>query len=187
MDRTTRQAALWATLVAVPLTLVVAFVAFLAVRPDDTPAAAGPSPTPPRPQATAPVAMDAPKLSERATVVCRALVSQLPTDVRELHLRPVTAGAEQNAAYGDPAITVSCGAPKASYQPTDQVYQLSRVCWHQVDRPDATEWTTIDREVPVKVTVPKFYETPGQWTTAFSDTVTATVRSLSEVPYGCKP
>jgi hypothetical protein len=186
MDRTTRQAALWATLVAVPLTLVVAFAAFLAVRPDESPAAA-PSPTPPRPQSTTPVAVDAPKLSERATIVCRALVSQLPNAVRDLQLRPVTAGSEQNAAYGDPAITVSCGVPKASYLPTDQVYQLSRVCWHQVDRPDATEWTTVDREVPVRVTVPKFYDTPGQWTTAFSPTVTATVRSLQQIPTGCKP
>jgi hypothetical protein len=186
MDRTTRQAALWATVVAVPLTLVVAFAAFLAVRPDDAPAAVS-SPTPPRPQSTTPVAMDAPKLSERAATVCRALVSQLPTSVRDLHPRPVTAGSEQNAAYGDPAVTVSCGVPKASYRPTDQVYQLNRVCWHQVDRPDASEWTTLDREVPVRVTVPKFYPAPGQWTTAFSTTVTATVRSLPEVPAGCKP
>lgn len=186
MDRTTRRAALWATLVAVPVTLVVALVAFLAVRPDDTPAADS-SPTPPRPQSTTPVAMDAPKLSERATLVCRALVSQLPTAVRDLRIRPVSAGPEQNAAYGDPAVTVSCGVPKATYQPTDQVYQLSRVCWHQVDRPEATEWTTVDREVPVRVTVPKFYDTPGQWTTAFSATVTATVRLLDQIPTGCKP
>lgn len=186
MDRTTRQAALWATLVAVPLSLVAALVAFFAIRPDETPAAE-PSPTAPRPQSTTPVAMDAPKLSERATIVCRALVSQLPTAVHDLRLRPVTAGPEQNAAYGDPAITVSCGGPKAAYRPTDQVYQLSRVCWHQVQRPDATEWTTVDREVPVRVTVPKVYDPPGQWTTAFSDTVTATVRSLERIPTGCKP
>ncbi|MGN9907229.1 DUF3515 family protein [Phytohabitans sp. LJ34] len=186
MDRTTRQAALWATAVAVPITLVVALVAILATRPDDG-TAAEPSATPPRPQATTPVAMDAPKLSERATVVCRALVSQLPTAVRDLRVRPVTAGHEQNAAYGDPAITVSCGAPKATYPPTDQVFQLNRVCWHQVERPDASEWTTVDREVPVRVTVPRAYDGPGQWTTAFSDTVIATVRSLEKIPTGCKP
>ena len=99
----------------------------------------------------------------------------------------MTAGHEQNAAYGDPAITLSCGAPKASYLPTDRVYQLSRVCWHQVDRPEATEWTTVDREVPVRVTVPKAYDQPGQWTTAFSDTVISTVQSLKQIPTGCKP
>lgn len=187
MDRTTRQAALWATAVAVPLTLVVALLAFLAFRPDDEPAAQpSPSPSPSRSQPTTPVAMDAPELSERATVVCRALVSQLPTSLRGLDMRPVTAGPEQNAAFGDPAVTVSCGAPKASYRQTDQLFQLNRVCWHQVDRPDATEWTTVDREVPVRVTVPKAYEAPGQWTTALSTTVAATVRSLEDVPYGCR-
>jgi GNAT superfamily N-acetyltransferase len=36
-------------------------------------------------------------------------VSQLPATVRDLTQRPVTAGAEQNAAYGDPALTVACG------------------------------------------------------------------------------
>jgi len=186
MDRTTRQAALWATAVAVPLTLIVALLAIVATRPGESPAAE-PSPTAPRPQSTTPVAMDAPKLSERATVVCRALVSQLPTAVRDLRLRPVTAGHEQNAAYGDPAITVSCGGPKATFPPTDQVFQLSRVCWHQVDRAEATEWTTVDREVPVRVTVPKSYDGPAQWTTAFSNTVLGTVRSLQQIPTGCKP
>jgi hypothetical protein len=45
----------------------------------------------------------------------------------------------------------------------------------------------VDREVPVRVTVPKVYDPPGQWTTAFSDTVTATVRSLEQIPTGCRP
>jgi hypothetical protein len=187
MDRTTRQAALWATAVAVPLTLVVALVAILASRPDDETPAAEPSATPPRPQSTTPVAMDAPALSTRAATVCRALLSQLPGSVRDLHQRPVTAGAEQNAAYGDPAITVSCGVPMPKIPPTDLVYPLSRVCWHSADRPDATEWTTVDREVPVRVTVPKRYEQPGQWTIAFSNPVGATVPSLEQIPTGCGP
>lgn len=186
MDRTTRQAAVWATAVAVPLTLVVALLAVLATRPDDTPAAA-PSPTAPRPQSTTPVAMPAPELSTRAATVCRALLSQLPASIRELSQRPVTAGPEQNAAYGDPAITVSCGVAMPEIPPTDLVYPLSRVCWHSADRPEATEWTTVDREVPVRVTVPKRYDEPGQWTIAFSDPVVATVPSLEQIPTGCGP
>jgi hypothetical protein len=185
MDRTTRQAALWATTVAVPLTLVVAFVAILAARPDSP--AAEPSPTAPRPQATTPVAMAAPELSARAATVCRALLSRLPGSIRDLHQRPVTAGSEQNAAYGDPAITVSCGVPMPAIPPTDLVYPLSRVCWHSADRAEATEWTTVDREVPVRVTVPKRYEQPGQWTIAFSDPVVAAVPSLKQIPSGCGP
>ena len=184
MDRTTRQAALWATAVAVPLTLIVAVVAIVTARPDGS-AAAEPSPTPPRPQSTTPVEMAAPALSTRAATVCRALLSRLPGSIRELHQRPVTEGAEQNAAYGDPAITVACGVPMPSIPPTDLVYALSRVCWHSADRPDATEWTTVDREVPVRVTVPKRYDQPGQWTIAFSDPVIAAVPSLKQIPTGC--
>ncbi|MDQ7909128.1 DUF3515 family protein [Phytohabitans sp. ZYX-F-186] len=187
MDRTTRQAALWATAVAVPLTLIVALVAILATRPDDPPAAAEPSPTAPRPQSTAAVAMPAPALSTRAATVCRALLSRLPASIRDLSQRPVTDGPEQNAAYGDPAITVSCGVPMPAIPATDLVYPLSRVCWHSADRPDATEWTTVDREVPVRVTVPKRYEQPGQWTIAFSDPVVAAVPSLKQIPTGCGP
>jgi hypothetical protein len=41
--------------------------------------------------------------------------------------------------------------------------------------------------VPIRVTVPKAYDSPGQWTTAFSDTVVATVQSLKQIPTGCKP
>ncbi|MFC0530153.1 DUF3515 family protein [Phytohabitans kaempferiae] len=185
MDRTNRQAALWATVVAVPLTLVMAVVAILVTRPDEPSAAAEPSPTAPRPQSTSPVEMAAPALSERAAIVCRALLARLPASVRELAQRPVTEGAEQNAAYGDPAITVSCGVPMPEIPLTDLVYPLSRVCWHSADLPYATEWTTVDREVPVRVTVPRQYDQPGQWTIAFSDTVVATVPSLKEIPSGC--
>ncbi|GAA4676730.1 DUF3515 family protein [Phytohabitans rumicis] len=171
-----------------PLTALVAVVAFFAVRPDDDTPAAAPSPSPsasPAPRSTAPVQMAAPALSERAAVVCRALLSQLPNAVRDLRQRPVTAGSEQNAAYGDPAITVACGVPPTSYPPTDWVYPLNRVCWHSAQRAGATVWTTVDREVPVQVTVPGSYDQPGQWTLAFSDPVVASVPSIKDVPTGC--
>ncbi|BCB82152.1 hypothetical protein GCM10022251_45950 [Phytohabitans flavus] len=187
MDRTTRQAALWATVVAVPLTLIVALLVLLTIRPGDSAPAAEPSPTAPRPQSTTPVAMPAPELSTRAATVCRALLSRLPASIRDLHQRPVTEGPEQNAAYGDPAITVSCGVTMPAIPPTDLVYPLSRVCWHSADRQGATEWTTVDREVPVRVTVPKQYDQPGQWTIAFSDPVIAAVPSLKQIPTGCGP
>ncbi|MFC7763591.1 DUF3515 family protein [Catellatospora bangladeshensis] len=59
---------------------------------------------------TAPVAVPAPSLNARQTTVCRALLSQLPDRLQDLPRRDVTAGHEQNAAYGDPAVTVACGA-----------------------------------------------------------------------------
>ncbi|MCZ7439268.1 DUF3515 family protein [Micromonospora sp. WMMC241] len=183
-DRGTRRAALWATLVAVPVTVAVAgfTLAKLAPEsPDATPSAS----TSPRAQSSAPVELPAPALAERPAVLCRALVSQLPDSVRDLRQRPVTAGPEQNAAYGDPALTVACGGSAPLVQPTDEVWTVNKVCWHSVQEADATVLTTVDRETPVRVRVPKAYEQPLQWVTPISDAIVSAVPSAKQVPSGC--
>jgi len=118
--------------------------------------------------------------------VCRALLSRLPAALRERQRRPVTAGPEQNAAYGDPAITLACGGPRASVDPTGFVSLLSGVCWYAVEGPDASTWTTVDREVPVTVTVPNRYAPPGQWVIEFSPAVGTAVPSGGTPPSGCR-
>lgn len=182
VDPVTRSAARWATIVAVPVALLAAAAAvFLTARGDPSPS---PSATP-RVQSSAPAPMPARALNTRQATVCRALLSQLPRAIRELNQRPVTAGPEQNAAYGDPAITLACGTTLPSFAPTDKVYGLDAVCWHQVPGAGATVWTTVDREVPVTVTVPTVYDQPGQWVIEFATPVAATVPSVPKVPYGC--
>ncbi|MDG4823534.1 DUF3515 family protein [Asanoa sp. WMMD1127] len=181
MDRSTRQAALIATAVAIPLAVIVALVSFWQFSPDE-PAAAPPTPGP---QATTPVRMAAPALSPRAETLCRALLSQLPTTLRDRPQRPVTEGQEQNAAYGDPAITLACGIPAPTFPPTDLVSLFDRVCWHAADKADATVLTTVDREVPIQVTVPKTYEAAAQWTIVFSKPIIETVPKLATPPSGC--
>lgn len=169
-DPTTRTARLVATLVAVPLALIAGFAVFQMLKPD--------------PQSTGPVAMAAPPLEAGQVSYCRALLSQLPDAIRDRKQRPVTAGAEQNAAYGDPAITMACGGQLASFARTDQVWSMNGVCWHA----DATGtvWTTVDREVPVTVNVPKDYDGSGQWANAFSDPIAASIPNAPNVPSGCK-
>ncbi|GGR71175.1 hypothetical protein GCM10010169_13670 [Micromonospora fulviviridis] len=184
-DRSSRSAALWATLVAVPVTLAVAGFTFAKLAPDTPAAAPSPSASAVRPQSTAPVELPAPALAERPATVCRALVSQLPATVRDLAQRPVTAGAEQNAAYGDPALTVACGGTPPIVQPTDEVWSVNKVCWHAVQEADATVLTTVDRETPVRVRVPKQYEQPLQWVTPISDAVVASVPAAKTAPSGC--
>ncbi|MDG4769668.1 DUF3515 family protein [Solwaraspora sp. WMMD792] len=193
-DRTTRQAAIWATVVALPLTVIVALAAFSRLAPagsdDDPGAAADPSASASAgvaPVPTTPVQIAAPALDERAEIVCRALVSQLPGTLRDLPQRRVTDGAEQNAAYGEPPITVACGVPAAQFPPTDLVYALDGVCWHAAEQADATVWTTVDREIPVRVSVPGSYDEPGQWVTAFADPLIETVPSDADAaPRGCR-
>jgi hypothetical protein len=129
--------------------------------------------------------MPAPPLADRPATVCRALLSRLPDALRDRQRRPVTSGPEQNAAYGDPAITLACGGPAASVDPAALVYPLSGVCWYAVEGPNATVWTTVDREVPVTVTVPKGYTQPGQWVIEFSPAVATAVPKSTSKPTGC--
>lgn len=187
-DRTTRSAALWATSIALPVTVLVAILGFVALRPDTPADEPSPSPTTPRAQSSAPVEMAAPPLAERATLVCRALLAKLPATVRDLTQRPVTAGAEQNAAYGDPALTVACGATLPSYHPEEKLWVVNAVCWHAKEgkeNTDPTVLTTVDREVPVQVTVPSAYEAPLQWIPSLSEALVSSVPTAKDVPFGC--
>lgn len=195
-DPARRAAALWATAVAVPVTLIVGVVAFLTIMPDnpaETEKAANPIPS-------TPVAMNAPQLDEQTARVCLAVTSQLPGKIRDLQGRPVSAGPEQNAAYGEPAITVACGVPQPIMcttpdDPTPgcvamdtELLIMNNVCWYAKPGADAATITTMDREVPVQVTVPANYENPAQWANEFSDTLVKTVKSRAAgtMPSGCE-
>jgi hypothetical protein len=172
---------LLATVIALPVALLTGVLVYNLGTP-------GPSAQPsssPNVAATTAVTIIAPSLSARSAVVCRALVARLPDRVRTAQRRPVTAGPEQNAAYGDPAMTLQCGVPPAVYPSTDDVYRLNDVCWHSVDQGGSTVWTTVDREVPVQVTVPGPATGASQWAIGFSTTIATTVPSLKEIPSGC--
>jgi uncharacterized protein DUF3515 len=196
-DPGNRRAALWAAVVAIPVAIIVGVVSFLAVRPGP---AAKPAATPSTPAAvpSTPVRMAAPKLGARAAQVCLAVTSQLPDAVRDLPARKVSAGPEQNAAYGEPPLTVACGvaqpqmcpvtgtAPAGCVPLDTDVLIMDRVCWYGRTDASGALFTTIDREVAVQVTVPATLQNPAQWANEFSDTVVETVKSRTEgVPSGC--
>jgi hypothetical protein len=184
VDQETRGAARLAAAVALPAALVAGLVAFWALGgfgggPGHPAASLGP-------RATSAVPMVAPSLAVRPATVCRALLAQLPSALRDRPRRPVTAGSEQNAAYGDPAITLACGTgPGPSVDPTADVYPLSGVCWYAVPGRDTTMWSTLDREVTITVTVPNSYSGQGQWVIEFSGPIVASVPSVTKVPSGC--
>lgn len=185
-DRSTRGAALIATAIALPVTVLAGALAFARLAPDQPAAEPSPSASAPRAQSTAPVEMAAPALAERPATVCRALLSQLPPTVRDLPQRPVTAGPEQNAAYGDPALTVACGGTEPTVGATDDVWRVNEVCWYAKQESGATVLTTLDRETAVTVRVPGVYEQPLQWVSPISDTIVASVPSGGEAPTGCQ-
>src|SRR5918997_5522992 len=147
-DRTARVAALWATVVAVPVALLAGFLVFQQVNPDGAgDAAPAASASAPAPVPSTPVQMAAPRLSPRAAQVCLAVTSQLPDRVRDLPARRVSAGPEQNAAYGEPPLTVACGVEQprmcerlpggADCVPLDtELLIMNRVCWYAKQTPD---------------------------------------------------
>jgi Protein of unknown function (DUF3515) len=170
---------LLATVISVPIAVLAGAVVFFLGRPADTPSAQ------PNGTATGPVTVAAQPLGDRAAVVCRALVARLPEKVRTAQRRPVSAGPEQNAAYGDPAVVLSCGVPTASFPSTDDVWLLNGVCWHTTEASGTTVWQTVDREVPVQVTVPGKKDGSSQWVIGLTTAIGSTVPSAKTAPTGC--
>lgn len=185
-DADSRAAARTATLIALPLALIAGGLAFwllggLGGGNGGKKAAGSPSPQP-----TSTVRMPAPSLAATPTTVCRGLIAQLPGTIRSAKRRPVSAGAEQNAAYGQPALRVACGVAAPKVASTATVYQLSGVCYLATKQRDGSSvWTTVDRKVPVAITVPASYSGAGQWAAEFSDPIAGSVPSSDTAPSGC--
>jgi Protein of unknown function (DUF3515) len=182
-DPVSKGAARTATLVALPVALLVGVLVFWLLggfgggKPESSDS--------PRPRPSSTVSVQAPAVNDRARIVCRGFIAQLPGTVRDLNRRPVSAGPELNAAYGQPPIVVRCGVPAASFPPTATLYTLSGVCFYAAKQDAETVWTTVDRQVPVAVTVPNSYSGAGQWVTEFSDDIAGAVPSLDKLPAGC--
>lgn len=180
-DPDTRRAAWIATLVAVPIALL----AGLALWPRD-PGPPEPTPSPSQAAPTSSASMDARELTTRAATVCRGLIAMLPaTTLGELPRRPVTAGPEQNAAYGHVLLRCGVDAVTLPDTSTETVYPLSKVCWVPKRVRGGTVWTTLDREVPVSVTIEGSPDETGQWVTALSRYVVKTPPG-GDPPSGCR-
>lgn len=180
-DTVTRGAARLATLIAVPVAIVAAVGVFVLVSNTATPAADEPAPMP-----SEPVAVTLPSLDEDQTIACRALLAKIPDKAHEQPRRPVTEGAEQAAAFGDPAVTLVCGVDAPEVGDTETVYPMDGVCWVQRPGGNAAVWTTVDRKVPVALTVPGDGNGSGEWAQAFSKIVKQQLKPLSKgVPSGC--
>lgn len=119
-------------------------------------------------------------------MVCRALLARLPQTVRDMPQRPVTAGAEQIAAYGEPPVILGCGVAPISRDPSVMPYVVSGVCWYPQQIAGGTLLTTIDREVPVELRVPSQQAEPLQWAAEFAATITVTVPTVPTPPPGCR-
>lgn len=180
-DPVTRGAARLATLIAVPVAVVAAVGVFVLVSN-----AAPPAEDEPAPVSSEPVAVTLPSLDEDQAIACRALLAKIPDTAHAQPRRPVTEGAEQAAAFGDPAVTLVCGVDAVKVEPTETVYPLDGVCWIQRPGDNAAVWTTVDRKVPVALTVPGDGNASGEWAQAFAKIVGQQLKPLTKgVPSGC--
>jgi hypothetical protein len=187
-DPVRRGAARVATLVALPVALAVAALSLWVFNPagtgPDRPPGMSPPPVPTG-LATVPVTMSAAPLTPEAAEVCRAVVTGLPDRTAAGPQRPVTSGRDQNAAYGEPPVILTCGVAPPSVPPTADVAGLNGVCWYADAGATATTWTTVDREVPVAVTVPGAPDGSGQFVIAFAAAIAAADPRLAAPPSGC--
>jgi hypothetical protein len=171
--------------VALPVALVAGLLTYRTLsgmRPTAQATSSGPA-------NTAPVSMPAPTLTGTDATTCQAFIANLPGRASGLQRRPVTAGLEQNAAYGDPPITISCAnGPGPAVPPDGMIFPISGVCWYQDDtQPNATAWRTLDRQVVITVSFPAAYRNQGEgdMLQAFRDAILARVPSLPDPPSYC--
>jgi hypothetical protein len=187
-DPTRRSAARLATLVAVPAAVLVAFLSAWALggleRARNVPTDPHPSST--TAPATAPVPMPARGLGPDVAVACRRVVAGLPAAIPPGARRPVSGDVEHSAAYGDPPIVLRCGTALPSVPATAVVATLNGVCWYAVGVGAATEWTTVDRVVPVTVTVPGPVDGSAQSVIPFSAPIARVDARLPDPPSGCR-
>jgi hypothetical protein len=186
-DPAHRSAARLATLVALPTAVLVAFLSAWALggleRARNVPT--DPSPSSPTAPATAPVPVPARSLSPDVAAVCRRVVAGLPATIPPGARRPVT-GDEYSAAYGDPPLVLRCGTTMPSVAPTAWLPGLDGVCWYAVVVGASTEWTTVDRTVPVTVIVPGPADGSAQSVIPFSKPISRADPRRPDPPSGCR-
>jgi hypothetical protein len=173
-----------ATVVAIPVAVLVLFVAQRVLRANEGRENASERP---RVAATSAVSLPARNLSPAQTAVCGEMVRKLPEKLGQNARRPVTGGgSDQNAVYGDPPIVVACGTARPSVPAADRVWLLSGVCWYAASAAESTVWTTLDRQISLQVTVPGSYGGPGGLVQALVEPVRATLPVSGDTPESCK-
>jgi hypothetical protein len=185
-DPTHRSAARLATLVALPAAVLVAFLSAWALggfeRARDVPV--GPSAT--AAPATGPVPVPDRTLGADTAAVCRAVVAGLPPSTPYGRRRPVSGDAAHSAAYGDPPVVLRCGTAMPSVPPTAVLARLDGVCWYAVAAGASTELTTMDRVVPVTVTVPGPVDGSAQSAIPFAAAIARADPPRKDPPSGCR-
>ena len=128
------------------------------------------------------VAVDAAAPAEQDREACRALLDALPELVADQERRTVEPEDAWGAAWGDPAIVLTCGGPEPSgFKRISTCTTVNGVDWftpeEQLDSPDPVEltMTTVNREQYVEVRMPAEYWPPATTLADLSDAVSRSI------------
>ena len=103
-----------------------------------------------------PLPVTVPPAPPEAEAPCTAVMGALPLELAGETSRLVDSDTPYAYAWGDPAVVLVCGVdPPAGYVVGASTFVISGVEWFVDDSdPDVVVWTTVDRNVPVQVSVP---------------------------------
>jgi hypothetical protein len=104
------------------------------------------------------VAVPVPQASAGLVVsACRALLAAVPASLdTNVRRRPVTGDATRTAAWGDPPVTLECGVPLPDQTVTP--VSIDGFPLVTVETGGTVTYTTSDRAVNARVTVPRSYD-----------------------------
>ena len=130
------------------------------------------------------VAVDAAAPAEKDREACRALLDALPDRIADQERRTVEPEDAWGAAWGDPAIVLTCGGPEPSdFKRIATCATVNGVDWftpeEQLESPDPVEvtMTTVYREQYVEVRMPAEYWPPATTLADLSDAVSRNIES----------
>jgi hypothetical protein len=112
--------------------------------------------TPPQREDLPVLPVDVPPATPQADASCPALMSTLPLELAGEPSRRVGSDTPYAYAWGDPPIVLVCGVDRpAGFVVGVSAIQINGVQWFvDTSDPESTVWTTIDRPVYVRITLP---------------------------------
>lgn len=118
-----------------------------------------------------------------AAAACRALHDALPERVDGQQRVELASETRYAAVWGDPAIELGCGVPRPGvltpgsehYNPTPDLIEVNGVSWVLEEQDDGYRFTTVERTVFVRVTVPDAYAPEVNSLVDLADAVRATI------------
>ena len=129
--------------------------------------------------------VDAPQPSADDRAACRSLLDAVPDRVADQESRPVEPDDSWGAAWGDPAIVLTCGGPPPEdFERTSTCTVVNDVDWFipedqlEDPSPDEVTMTTVHRTPVVTVVMPGEYWPPATTLADLSGAVTATTKQV---------